>query len=210
MNYSYLMRVGALAASAAVILLLVQVGIGAGIGADLALISKSVDPARMTSFLTAQARALTLLMTADDGFALAYGLAFVALALYLVRTSRLAGALVLGFALATTVTDLTENSLTLGAVETVTQGQRLDGNVLLGLFLLGQLKYLLIYFAALVIAVGLWNEGRAGRVMSVLFALFPVIGLAGVAVPEWGLGRVVWMVLLLAGGAVFLWRAGRD
>ena len=71
-------RIGAVAAFVAALLLALQFVIGVGIGNDFALMSKTLDPARMTALFQTHANALTALMTADDAFALAYAVAFIA------------------------------------------------------------------------------------------------------------------------------------
>jgi hypothetical protein len=79
---------------------------------------------------------------------------------------------------------------------------------LLGLQILAQLKYLWIYVALALLAPVLWQDGREGRIVTILFLLFPIIGVAGIALPSLVLLRVVWMFVLLVSGGVFLWRRG--
>ncbi|RIK15084.1 MAG: hypothetical protein DCC52_19040 [Chloroflexi bacterium] len=159
-----IIRVGAVAAFVAALLLALQFVIALGIGNDFALMSKALDPARMIALFQAHADALTQLMAADDAFAVAYALAFIALALYLMPRAKLLASIALGLALATTLTDWAENSLTLVAVQSAVQTQTLDANILRALLWLGQMKYLLIYPAAILFAVGVWDEGRASVV----------------------------------------------
>lgn len=204
MSPRFILRSGAFAAFAAAFLLAWQFVIALNIGSEMELISRSVDPVRMTAFFQANARAVTQLMTADDGFAIAYAVAFVGLAVFLLPRSRVIALLALVFALATALTDLAENSLTLAAVQTVVQGQPLEGSALVLLFWLGQIKYLLIYVAALLLAMGVWEAGKMGKVLAILFALFPLIGLAAIAVETLVLFKVLWMFVLLIAGGVFL------
>lgn len=199
-------RIGAVAAFVAALLLAIQFVIGVGIGNDFALMSKTLDPARMTVFFQAHADALIALMTADDAFALAYAIAFIALALYLLPRAKWLAMLALVFALATALTDWAENSLTLAAVQIAAQKQTLDANILLVLFWLGQLKYLLIYPAALLFAVGIWEDGRAGKIFAVSLVLFPIIGIVGIASELFELLKVLWMLALLLAGGIFMWR----
>lgn len=202
-----IMRSGAIAAFAAALLLVGQFVLALGIGNDYVLISKSVDPARMTPFLSTHGGALTQVMTLDDGFAIAYGVAFVALALYVMPRAKGLALVALVFALTTMLTDLAENSLTLGAVQTVAQGQIPDANVLLILFWLGQIKYLAIYFAGILFAVGVWDAGRAGKIFGVLLLVFPLIGIASISIEALKIVQVLWMLVMLIAGGIFLWRA---
>lgn len=200
-----IIRVGAFAAFVAALLLALQFVIALGIGNDFALMSKSLDPARMTAFFQAHADALTRLMASDDAFAVAYALAFIALALYLMPRAKLLASIALGLALATTLTDWAENSLALVAVQSAVQTQTLDANILSALVWLGQMKYLLIYPAAILFAVGVWSEGRAGRIFAILLLLFPLIGIASIAVDALRIVQVLWMFALLVAGGIFLW-----
>lgn len=208
-------RIGAVAAFAAALLLAIQFVIALGIGNDFTLISKSVDPARMSAFFQMHADALTRLMASDDAFALAYASAFIALAFYLMPRAKLLATLALVFALATALTDWAENSLTLAAVQTAAQNQMLDANILIILFWLGQMKYLLIYPAAILFAVGVWEDGRsekivsAGKIFAVLLALFPIIGIVGIALAVFEVVKILWMLVLLVAGGIFLWRVSQ-
>lgn len=199
-----LLQTGAIAAFAAAFLLALQVVIALPIGSDIALLGTSLDLARMTAFFQANAVALTHLMTADDGFAVAYAIAFVALGAYLLPRARLLGILALLFSLLTAVSDLSENSLYLAAFETVTQKQALQAPVLLTLFWLGQVKYLSMYLAALLFAVGVWSSGRFGKILAVLLVLFPVFGLAAISFGSLSLLKLLWMFVLLIAGGIFL------
>lgn len=199
-------RIGAVAAFVAALLLAVQFVIALGIGNDFALMSKTLDPARMTQFFQTHANALTALMASDDAFALAYLIAFITLALFLMPRAKWLAMLALVFALATALTDWAENSLTLAAVQTAAQKQTLDANILLVLFWLGQMKYLLIYPAALLFAFGIWEDGRAGKIFAVSLVLFPIIGIVGIASELFELLKVLWMLALLLAGGIFMWR----
>lgn len=204
---SRILRCGALAAFSAAFFLAVQFVIALGVGSDISLLGSMVDPARMFPFLQLHARALTLLMTTDDAFAIAYGVAFVALALSVIARSQVLGVTALVLALATALTDLGENSLTLAVLATVAQKQTLDPNALVLLFWVGQMKYLLIYIAGLLFAVGIWGQGRTGNLFAVLLLLFPILGVASIAFEGLKLVQVLWMFILLLAGGTYLWRA---
>lgn len=206
MKSGLIFRTGALAALVAAVCLVFQVVIAVGLGSDIALLGKSLDVARITAFYRDHAPALTLLMTSDDLFAVAYMVAFVALSYYVGVRSRLLGGVGLLFALLTAVADLTENSLTLAAVDTVTQAQTLDGSLLLTLYLLGQLKFLFIYVGGALFAVGMWDKSWRNRIVAILFVVFPLIGLPGIVVPQLAVLKIAWMLVLLIAGGLFLVR----
>lgn len=69
------------------------------------------------------------------------------------------------------------------------------------------MKYLVIYIAALLFAVSVWEDGRAGRVFAGLLLLFPLIGVASIAIDALTLLKVLWMFVLLVAGGNFLLRA---
>lgn len=210
MSSRLVLQSGAVAAFSAALLLGAQVVIGIGIGDEIALLSSSVEPARMGSFFRIDARAMMQLMAADDAFAIAYAVAFVVLALYLMQRVRVLATVALVLALLTALTDLTENSLTLAAVQLVVQNQPLDANLLVGLFWLGQMKYLAIYLAGVLFAVGLCETGRAGKVFAGLLLLFPVIGLGSIAVEALVIGKLLWMFVLLLAGGIFLLKVAQS
>ena len=199
-----ILHAGAFAAFAAAFLLVWQFLIALGIGDEIALLSKSVDPARMTSFFQIDVRALTQLMTADDMFALAYAIAFIVLALYLMPRAKLVSTLALVFAVLTALIDLMENSLLLASVEQVAQNQSLDAHALVVLFWLGQIKYLAIYLASILFALVLWEVGATGKILAALLVLFVLIGVGSIALDALTLVKVAWMELLLIVGGIFL------
>jgi hypothetical protein len=203
------LRVGAAAAFIAAFLLAAQVVIALPMGSDIALLGKSLDPARMTAFFQSNGPAMTHLMTADDGFAIAYAIVFVALAFYLLPRASLLSILALVFSLMTALTDLSENSFYLAAVETVTQKQALEAPILLTLFWLGQVKYLAMYLAAILFAVGVWSSGRWGKILAILLVLFPVIGVTAISIEALAFAKLVWMFVLLIVGGVFLLSAAK-
>lgn len=204
------LRSGAIAAFTAALLLGWQVLIGIGIGDEIALLSSSLEPARMVSFFEIDTHAMTQLMAADDGFAIAYAVAFVVLAVYLMPRAGVLATTALVFSLLTALTDLAENSLTLAAVQLVVQKQTLDVNLLVGLFWLGQMKYLAIYLAGVLFAVSMWEAGRAGRIFAVLLLVLPLIGLASIAFEALVIGKLLWMFVLLLAGGVFLLRKAQS
>jgi hypothetical protein len=122
----------------------------------------------------------------------------------LLPRGRAVALLALVLALGTALTDLAENSLTLAAVQQVVQGQPLETGQLVVLFWLGQMKYLLIYVAALLFAVGVWETGWLGKVFAGLLVLFVLVGVGSIAVEALVLVKVFWMFLLLVWGGVYL------
>ncbi len=61
--------------------------------------------------------------------------------------------------------------------------------------------------AGLLFGIGLWQDSSEGKVLAVLLALLPLIGLAAITIPGMSLARVAWLLVLLLAGGRFLWRA---
>lgn len=200
------LRAGALGSFAAALLLAVQFGIAAGLGSDLILLETSFDAARLSAFLQSNASTVINLMIADNLFVVAYTTSFVALALYGMTRQRLFALAGLGFALLTAASDFTENALTIALARAAMNGVALESSWLLGLQLLAQLKWMWIYAGVTLYAVSLWDATRFARVVAILFLLFPLIGVMAPASVALGLLRIVWMLVLLIAGGIFLWR----
>lgn len=204
MSLRWLVRCGAIAAFAAAFLLAWQFAIALPMGDEIALLAAPLDLARMRSFFEFNAPALRQLFAVDDAFAISYAVAFVALGVYLLPRARVVVGIAIGLALATAFWDLSENSLTLAAVEIVSQKQLLDANTLVTLFWLGQMKYLTIYLGGILFAIALGQEGRLGQVLAVLLVSFALIGILAIAAPALEPVKVLWMLVLLVTGGVFL------
>jgi hypothetical protein len=200
-------RAGALSSLIAAGLLGVQIAIGAGLGSDLMLLETSPEMARVAAYLQTHAATLTQLMAVDDLFVVAYSVGFVGIALYLTPRNRLFALVGLGFALLTSASDFTENSLTIVLTRAATGGVSLQMEWLMALQVLTQLKYLWIFAGGTLFAIGIWDKPIMHRALAVLFCLFPVIGALAMVSVTGALLRILWMLGLLLAGAYFLWRA---
>lgn len=208
MNTQWL-RAGAIGAFVAAGLLVAQFVIGSALGSDLILLESSFDAARVAAFLQSNAATMTQLMVTDDLFVIAYSVSFVGIALYLLTRNRLLAIVGLGFALLTSATDFTENSLTIALTRMAAQGAALQTDSLLTLQILGQLKYLWIFVGGTLFAIGIWDKGRMQRVVAILFWLFPIIGAFAMLSVTGALLRIFWMLVLLVAGGFFLWRESK-
>jgi hypothetical protein len=199
-------RAGALGSLVAAGLLGVQIAMGVGLGSDLMLLETSLDIARVAAFLQTHAATLTSLIAVDDLFVVAYSVGFVGIALYLAPRNRLFALVGLGFALLTSASDFTENSLTIALTRAATDGVPLQMEWLIALQVLSQLKYLWIFAGGTLFAIGIWDKPIMRRALAVLFWLFPLIGALAMVSVTGALLRIVWMLVLLLAGAYFLWR----
>ncbi len=205
MNAQWL-RAGAIGAFVAAGLLVAQFVIGVGLGSGLALLQSSFDAAQVADFLKANAATMTLLMATDDLFVIGYSAAFTGIALYLLTRNRLLAIVGLVFALLTSASDFTENSLTIALTRLASQGALLQPDWLLGLQILGQVKYLWIFIGGALFAIGLWGKPRSHRIVAILFWIFPLIGWLALVNAMGALLLIVWMLVLLIAGGIFLWR----
>ena len=206
MNTQWL-RAGAMGSFIAAGLLVVQFIIGSVIGTNLGILDMSFNLAHISAFLQMQEIPMTLLMVTDNLFVVAYTVAFVGLAFYLLPRNRLLALVALGFALLTSATDFTENSLTIVMTRAAANGATLESGWLLVLQILAQLKYLWIYVAVTLFAIGIWDKPRMHRIVAVLFWLFPILGIGAAFSVAATMTRVLWMFVLLIAGGIFLWRS---
>jgi hypothetical protein len=201
-----IIRAGALSAFVGAFILFVQFVIALPLGPNFAQLESSLDANLVSTFVRDNARAMQWLMAADDAFVISYTIAFAGIAAFILPRSRLLALLGLGFALLTSASDFTENSLTLAITTLTLQQLPLDLNWLLVLNILGQLKWLWIFVGVTLFAVGIWGERRLNRIVSVLFLIFPLLGVLALVSVEAGLLRVLWMFALLVAGGLLLWR----
>lgn len=205
-NDKFVLRVGALAGAFAVVCLIVIILIGLQIGPDIENLS-SLSSARVGMlFVTSQGKLRTM-MAMDDLFALAYVIAFVALAMYTRRRTPIFAWIGLGFALATGTLDWLENSITLALIAyTLPDMTRLSVEALVGLNVVTQMKFLCANGAVALFGIGLWNARWLDRLAAILFWLFVLINaLAFVSAPLASV-RIVGMLVLLIVGVIVLWR----
>lgn len=209
-NDKFILRVGAIAGALATILLVVMILIGLQIGPDLENLN-SPSPTRVAElFVTSQGK-LRMMIAIDDLFALAYVIAFIALAVYARRRAAIFAWIGLGFALVTGALDWLENSITLGLIAyTLLDMTRLSAASLVMLNIVTQMKFLCVNGAVALLGVGIWNARGLNRAAAILFWLFiPINVLAFISTPLASV-RILGMMVLLIVGAVVLWVESRE
>jgi len=211
----FILRVGALAGALAAVLLVLMILIGLQIGPDLENLNSMSPPLVAEVFVSSQGKLRTI-MAIDDLFALAYVIAFIALAVYARRRAPLFAWIGLGFALATGALDWLENSITLGLISYTLTSPRLvmsatttpplSAEQLLALNIVTQIKFLAANGAVALFGIGIWSARRLNRAAAILFWLFvPLNVLAFVSAPLASV-RILGMLVLLVVGAVVLWK----
>ncbi|MCX7838035.1 MAG: hypothetical protein N2559_01055 [Anaerolineae bacterium] len=204
-NEKFILRVGAIAGALATILLVVMILIGLQIGPDLENLN-SLSPTRVAElFVTSQGK-LRMVMVVDDLFALAYVIAFIALAVYARRRAAIFAWIGLGFALATGALDWLENSITLGLIAyTLPDMTRLGVEALVVLNIVTQMKFLCANSAVALFGIGIWNARALNRAAAILFWLFvPLNALAFISAPLASVRILGMMALLIVGALVLL------
>jgi hypothetical protein len=211
-NDTFLLRVGAIAGTFAVVLLGAMMFYGLQIGPDLENLN-SMSPTLVAELFVNSQGKLRGMMVIDDLFALAYVVAFIGLAAYARRRAPLIAAIGLGFALATGALDWLENSITLGLIAYILPARvmnttpLLSSDQLLILNIVTQMKYLCANGAVALFGIGIWNERWLNRGAAILFWLFvPINVLAFISAPLQS-ARFLGMLVLLIVGAIVLWRA---
>jgi hypothetical protein len=201
-----LLRAGAAGGAVAALLLLVLFVINVTMGADLTALEGGATAAQMTAVYQKQGATLQAAMLTDDLFVIAYTLAFLGVATLAREKSALLARVGLVFALGTAALDFIENASTLAFVQAAGAGVALDATQALLLTFLNQVKFLSIFLAAPLFAIGVWSAAKLNRALSVLFVLFPIVGVLSFVNPLALIATLVWMFALLALGAVVLWR----
>jgi hypothetical protein len=211
-NDTFLLRVGAIAGTFAVVLLGAMMFYGLQIGPDLENLN-SMSPTLVAELFVNSQGKLRGMMVIDDLFALAYVVAFIGLAAYARRRAPLIAAIGLGFALATGALDWLENSITLGLIAYILPARvmnttpLLSSDQLLILNIVTQMKYLCANGAVALFGIGIWNERWLNRGAAILFWLFVLINvLAFISAPLQS-ARFLGMLVLLIVGAIVLWCA---
>jgi hypothetical protein len=86
------------------------------LGNELNLLERSLSPNALAPFFYSRANSLRALMATDNAFIVAYSAAFVGIAAYLLPRARWLAVVALSFALLTSLSDLTENTMTLSFI----------------------------------------------------------------------------------------------
>jgi hypothetical protein len=207
------LRATAVASFVAALLLVALFALALPVASEMQVLETSLDPQAVFGFLHVNAVHVMIMYSTDNLFTVAYTTAFAGLGLYLLPRHRAPALLGMGLALLTSASDLVENALTIALARAAMAGQVPEGWTHLALNMLAQLKFLWVYAAAPLFAIGLWAADGAGaprrleRAVAVLFLAFPVIGVFAPISAALGLLRIAWMLVLLVAGGGLLWRA---
>lgn len=210
-NEKFILRVGAIAGALAAMLLVVLIWLGLQIGPDVENLN-SMSPTLVAQLFVNSHDTLRAAMVLDDLFALAYVIAFIALALYARRRAPLFAWLGLGFALATGALDWLENSITLSLISYIfivpkivmSTTPLLASDHLLVLNIVTQMKFLCANGAVALLGIGIWNARWLNRVAAMLFWLFVPLNVFAFISAPLASARILGMLALLTVGAVVL------
>lgn len=214
MQNTYLFRVGSMAGVLAAALLVAQIGLGIRIGTDLAAL-ESVALLPFINLVAAHAQEVEILMALDDVFVVAYLIAFLGF-VAAVWDKRALATLALGAAIALALLDFLENSLTLGLVNLYLSEQTLNRipslvpDHLLALNVIGQFKWLAASAAAASLGIAVWDGNKINRAVGISFLIFVPLAAWGMFSNAGSTARVLWLLVMLIAGAVFLMRRVQD
>jgi len=206
----FILRVGMLSGMIAVGFLIAQLIVAAQIGSDLIGI-QSLSLIEFNRLAAGHTSQVQLLMMLDDLFVFSYLIAFVGLA-SAVWDRRALAMLGLGSAIVLAILDFLENSMTLGLVgiflaeQTLNRLPSIEVNHLLGLNVIGQMKWLAASVAIGSLGIAVWDARILNRAVSILFLIFVPLAAWGMISPAGVTARVLWMLVLLIAGAVYLSR----
>ena len=205
-----ILRIGAWGAGAAAVALLALFVVGLSLGEDFSVLEGATTPADFAAAVDRHAAAMKTAMAIDNLFVIGYSLALLGIAAWVRRQTPLLGNVALGASLLAAFLDYAENSLTVALIQNHLLGVAPSGNWLLGLHVIGQVKFLVAFAAVALLALGLWSLRPLDRVMSVLGLFFPPVGVLGLVVSSLAPLIVLWMLALLVCGGLLLWRRAAE
>jgi hypothetical protein len=212
MEHKATVRAGAIAAFAGAVILLAMFVIGSRAASALAIVGLPGAPEQYARALNAGGSALIQVMALDNIFVVAYTFAFIGAAASFRERAKLPAAAGLVFTGLLAGLDLTENALTVQMARSALAGIPVTPGQIAALGILDQVKFACGAAAVIFIAAGMLIAGSdrpqfTRRVVEV-FMLFGAVNALKVILPSSGLVLVVWMLIMLALGGVYLWGAG--
>jgi hypothetical protein len=207
---SHLLRIGASGAVAATVLLIVLSATVVPAGADSLALRGTVTPDDFATAVERHGLNLRVAMAVDNLFVIGYTLALLGIVALVRSRIPLLGNVALGGVLLGALLDYTENSITLGLIQSHMLGTAPKPGWLVILHIVGQIKYLVAFLAVAVLGVGLWSSKPLDRVVSILTWLFPIVGVASFVFPTTSPLLALWMLILLVSGGLLLWRRASE
>lgn len=212
MDNAKIIRAGAYFGGAAVVLLLMMAVIGAGAGETLGVLGQPDLQPPYGPSIKPGANTVVLVMALDSLFLIAYSGVFVGAAAAVWGRAAIFGITGLGFALLTTLLDMSENALTVSIAHKALADIEVSASLLTAVNVLGFVKYGAASVATAFFAAGLLISMPATRrvtqVTAVLLLLFSIVNAITIAFPSAGLLLILWMLVVLVGSTVFLWQVG--
>jgi hypothetical protein len=213
MEYRRVIKAGAYFGLAGVVLLVLMAVVGLGAGETLGVLDQPDLRPPYAAAIRPGANSLLLLMALDSLFLIAYSGAFLGAAAAVWKKAALWGAVGLGFALMTTLLDLSENALTINIARKALAGQDISPGILTALSAVGYVKYgsaaVATAFFAAALLISMPAARRLTQITAVLLLLFGVVHAFTVALPSASLLLVVWMLLVLLASTILLWQAAK-
>jgi hypothetical protein len=187
------------------------VGLSAGEG--MAIVGQPSSPETYTASLEPYAGTLQLVMALDNLFLIAYTGAFIGAAALVWGHARLLGIIGLGLALLLALLDISENAVTIQITRAVESGLPVSATEIALLGLLEQIKYATATLAVVYFAIAILIAQPASRGLrlgvTTLFLLFPLVNAVTVVNPAADILLILWMLLMLLGTSILLWRSAQ-
>jgi hypothetical protein len=210
MNDKLTLRIAALGAALAVLLLVGLIATVLPTGTDAEALRGTVTPSTFAAAVDRHGFNLRVAMALDNLFVIGYTLALLGIVVLVRSRIPMLGNVALGGVLLGALLDYTENSITLGLIQSHILGTMPKPGWLLILHIVGQIKYLAAFLAAALLGAGLWSCKPLDRAVSVLAWLFPIVGVASFVFPAASPLVVLAMLILLVSGGALLWRRASD
>ena len=206
-------RAGAYCAFVGAMILIGMAVVGLSAGEGMAIVGQPGSPETYADSLEPHADTLQIVMALDNLFLIAYTGAFIGTAALVWGRARLLGIIGLGLALLLALLDISENAVTIQIARTVGSGLPVSATEITLLGLLEQIKYATATLAVVYFAIAILIAQPASRGLSVgvsaLFLLFPLVNAVTVVNPAADILLILWMLLMLLGTSILLWRSAQ-
>jgi hypothetical protein len=208
-----IVRAGAYFGVAGVVLLIIMTIIGLGAGETLGVLGQPDLRPPYGQAIKPGAGSLLLLMTFDSLFLIAYSGVFIGAAAAVWSRAAIWGTAGLGFALLTTLLDMSENALTVNIARKALADLEVSSGLLTAVSVLGFVKYgaaaVATAFFAVAILISMPASHRLTQVTAILLLLFGLVNAVTVAFPSTGILLILWMLVILGAATVFLWQVSK-
>jgi len=166
----------------------------------------SLSPGELDAYLAG----MRLLFTLDGLFLTGWLIAWLGIATLVRSRSTLFGWLTLAFGLAGALFDFAENSLILGALQSLQATGTPSSDWVVVWKAVQHMSYWLPFLAAVFASLGLWSHRPLDRALAFIGTLGVAVGAVGLYFPALSLASNAWFLLWFTVSALLLWRRANE